>query len=306
MAGTWRISFTTPYRTAEAFGAALDGLADAVTTIEHEPGGDELTPAEIWRVEAYAAKKPEAAAVTAALAAAAAFLDAEVPSPSIELLPETDWLAHVYEQLQPIEAGRFTVYGSHAEKPKAGRIGLLVDAATAFGSGEHETTRGCLTALSILARRLHRLARALDMGCGSGVLAIGMAKLWPQARVLGVDIEPESVAVSARNARRNRVAARVEAAVSTGYRNPRIRRGRPYGIVTANILARPLVRMAPSLKHHLASGGHAVLSGLLTRQARLVLAAHRTQGLVLVRRLALGEWTTLIVKRRPRRTAESR
>jgi ribosomal protein L11 methyltransferase len=296
--GTWRISFTTPYRTAEAFGAALDGMVDAVTTIEHEPGGDELTPAEIWRVEAYAAKRPERAAVTAALAAAASFLDVEVPSPSIELLPETDWLAHVYEQLRPIDAGRFTVYGSHAERPKAARIGLLVDAATAFGSGEHETTRGCLLALSALARRKRRLRRALDMGCGSGVLAIGMAKLWGGARLLAVDIEPESVRVARGNAQRNRVASRLRAAVSAGYRNPVIRRGRPYEIITANILARPLVRMAPRLKHHLAPGGHAVLSGLLSRQARLVLAAHRAQGLYLTRRIAIGDWTTLILHRK--------
>lgn len=298
MPGTWRISFTTNFRTAEAFGAALADLAEAVTTIEHEPGGDELTPAEIWRVEAYAAKKPEREAVTALLAAAAVFLDAEVPSPSIELLPETDWLAHVYEQLQPIDAGWFTVYGSHAEKPKAGRIGLLVDAATAFGSGEHETTRGCLAALSLIARRRAHVKRALDMGCGSGVLAIAMAKLWGGARLLAVDIEPESVRVTRGNARRNQVASRLTEAVSTGYRNPLIGRRRPFEIITANILARPLVRMAPSLKQHLKPGGFAVLSGLLSRQARLVLAAHRAQGLYLIRRISIGDWTTLILHRR--------
>lgn len=297
MARTWRISFITPFRTAEAFAAALDGLVDAVTTIEHEPGGDELTPAEIWRVEAYAAKKPEREAVTAALAAAAVFLDAEAPSPSIELLPETDWLAHVYEQLQPIDAGRFTVYGSHAEKPKAARIGLLVDAATAFGSGEHETTRGCLLALSLIARGRRRGGKALDMGCGSGVLAIAMAKSFA-AQVLAVDIEPESVRVTRGNAKRNRVGSRVRAAVSIGYQNPLIRRARPYRVISANILARPLMKMAPRLSRHLASGGHAVLSGLLSRQARLVLAAHRAQGLYLMRRIAIGDWTTLILKRR--------
>lgn len=299
MAGTWRISFTCPYRTAEAFGAALSGLAEAVTTIEHEPGGDELTPAEIWRVEAYAARKPERAAVTAALAAAAAFLGDNVPSPSIELLPDTDWLAHVYEQLQPIDAGRFTVYGSHAAKPKPSRIGLLVDAATAFGSGEHETTRGCLAALSAIARRKPRAARALDMGCGSGVLALAMARLFG-ARVLAIDIERESVAVTRRNARRNRLAGRVRAETGAGYTRPLIAKRGPYAIVAANILARPLVKMAPGLKRHLARGGFAVLSGLLSRQAALVLAAHRTQGLVLVRRIAIGEWTTLILQRKVR------
>ncbi len=134
------------------------------------------------------------------------------------------------------------------------------------------------------------------MGCGSGILALAMAHLWP-VPVMAADIDPESVRVARFNARRNHMAARVRAVPSDGYRNPVVTRGRPYDLIVANILARPLCRMAPRLKGHLAPGGVAVLSGLLARQERQVLSAHRAQGLRLLGRIAVNGWTTLVVGR---------
>ncbi len=174
----------------------------------------------------------------------------------------------------------------------AERIGLRIDAATAFGTGEHATTRGCLLALDTLARRGPR-HRVLDMGTGTGILAIAAAKTWRRP-VLARDIDHEAVRIAGLNAARNGVGALVMARRSDGY----LTRGiidRRFDLVFANILARPLMRMAPRLSRALAPGGIAVLSGLLGRQERAVLAAHRAQRLVLRRRIADDGWHTLMM-----------
>ncbi len=167
-----------------------------------------------------------------------------------------------------------------------GRIALRLDAGLAFGSGEHSSTRGCLRALETLARGW-RPRRVLDLGTGSGILAIAAAKLLG-ATVLGTDIDPWAVRVAAQNARQNRVGTRVRTALAPGWRGRAVRAGAPYDLVFANILARPLCAMARDLAFHLAPGGRAILSGLLAGQARMVLAAHRRQGLVLERMVQGG------------------
>jgi ribosomal protein L11 methyltransferase len=176
-----------------------------------------------------------------------------------------------------------------------GRIGLLIDAATAFGTGEHATTRGCLLALDAIARN-RRMARVLDMGTGTGVLAIAAAKAW-RRRVVARDIDPESVRVAAHNARRNGVAHLVTVRRSAGYRDRLVARAAPYDLVLANILARPLSLMARDLGHVLGTGGIAVLSGLLPWQENMVLAAHRRQGLRLRQRIVIDGWSTLVLAR---------
>ncbi|MGH6979877.1 MAG: 50S ribosomal protein L11 methyltransferase, partial [Stellaceae bacterium] len=166
--------------------------------------------------------------------------------------------------------------------------------ATAFGTGEHATTRGCLLATDHVKRPPRRI---LDMGCGTGILAIAAAKLWHRD-VLATDIDPESVRVTRVNAKVNGVANAVRAEISPGYRHREIARRAPFNLVLANILARPLMDMAPDLARVLAPGGMAVLSGLLARQEAAVLAAHRAQGLYLVTRIALEGWHTLVVANR--------
>ncbi len=293
----WRLALVVPEAHAPAFAEAVGDHADAVSTFELEEGGN-------WLVEATLHGEPDQPRLAARVAVLAEALGLPEPKLIVEALPSIDWVSHSYQGFPPIRAGRFFVHGSHHDGTvPAGSIPLLVDAATAFGTGEHGSTKGCLLALDRLSRRL-RLPRrgrggALDMGCGSGILALAMAKRWG-IPVTAADIDPEAVRVTRINAVINGVRTRVRAEGGDGYHTPVVGRHKPYGLITANILARPLARMAPQLRRHLKPGGVAVLAGLLNRQERHVLQAHRAQGLHLVARIPVGEWTTLVV-RRPRR-----
>jgi ribosomal protein L11 methyltransferase len=190
---------------------------------------------------------------------------------------------------------RFAVRGTHlAGAAPSGRIALILDAGVAFGSGEHNSTRGCLVALEQVVTR-RRPRRILDLGTGSGILAMAAAKLLHRP-VLATDIEPWSVRVTRENARLNRVHKLVRPLLADGWRSALVRQGGPYDLVFGNILARPLRAMARDLASHLAPGGTAILAGLLQSQARDVLAAHRRAGLILERMIHLPPWTTLILR----------
>jgi ribosomal protein L11 methyltransferase len=194
----------------------------------------------------------------------------------------------------PLAVGRYFVYGSHyAGAVPAGAHAITLDAGIAFGSGEHATTRGCLLALDRLARR-RRVRRALDVGCGSGILAIGIARSW-SARVVASDIDRDSVRVAAENVRRNAVGRRVRVGWSDGL--ARVRPLRGYDVVVANILARPLCRLAGAIAGAVSPGGTVILSGLLAGQESEVRAAYRCRGLKLDRRIAIDGWRTLIFRR---------
>lgn len=291
-AATWRIALIAPPAASEAIEGALDAFCDAVSVFEVEEG-------RLWSVEGVARRRPDAAAVTAAVALAALSAGEVPPDVAIERVPATDWLAATYTAFPPFAVGPFVIHGSHvADAVPPGKLGLLIDAATAFGSGEHPTTEGCLRAIARLARSGCRTPgrprRILDMGCGTGILAFAAAKAF-DAPVLACDIDPESVRVTRVNARLNRLSGRVRALVSNGYGRREVAEGGPYDLILANILARPLAAMAADLKRHLAPGGAAILAGLLARQERQVLAAHRMQGLRLVHRIPVRGWPTLIV-----------
>jgi ribosomal protein L11 methyltransferase len=216
------------------------------------------------------------------------------PEVTVEKLQQQDWLAQVAKSFPPIAIGRFYVHGSHVkDSPPGGSIAIQVDAGAAFGSGEHGTTRCCLEALDWLSRK-HEFTRILDMGCGSGILAIAAARLW-RAPVLAVDIDTVAVKVTQENVQINRVTQYVTAAESDGYSGDAVRRGTPYQLIISNILARPLIEFAPHLARNLASGGIAVLSGLLVAQEQQVLSAHTMQGLKLVKKFAYEDWATLVL-----------
>jgi ribosomal protein L11 methyltransferase len=285
---TYKIELVaTSEAAAERFAAALEPFAAAVSAFELTPGG-------AWRVEAYAAAAPEAASLAAALRDAAA--GGHVPPHEVAPLPAIDWLAENRRDFPPLDLGRFFIHGSHFEgSVPAGRFGLLIDAATAFGSGEHDTTRLCLAALERL-HRSRRIANPLDLGCGSGILSLAAALLW-RVPVLGSDLDRESVRVARDNAKLNRLANLVRVVAADGYRAPEIRRRAPFDLVIANILARPLCRLAPALARHLAPGGVAILSGLLIGQEAQLVAAHRNQGLALAGRLRSQVWSALILRR---------
>lgn len=286
------LSLRVAERDVPPFEAALEALGGAL-----DVGG----PDERGRVplQLYLGEDPGRAAVLAQLAPAALLAGVDVPDFTLELMPEIDWVAESRASLPALRAGRFWVYGSHiTEQPPAGSIALLIDANLAFGTGRHETTRGCLLALDALARdRRRRPLRALDLGCGSGILAFGAARLWPKLRVLGGDLDAPSVQVARENARLNRVKDRVRLVQSRGYRARPIGAAAPYDLILANILAGPLCAMATATARHLAPGGRVILSGLIRRQEREVLARHRAVGLKLERRWRIGNWSTLQLRR---------
>ncbi len=292
----WRLGLSLPDADGLAvFEPVFERFAEAVSLFMEDRSGRSDGEGE-WRLEGFARVPPDRVAILAAIEVVAAAHGVEAPSLEIERMPNIDWVTANLRDFPPIDAGRFFVHGSHWQgKVPAGRIGLMVDAGTAFGSGEHATTRGCLLALDLLGRRF-RARRPLDLGCGSGILAIAMASMWA-CPVTAADIDPAAVRVAAGNAAANGVGARVRALVSDGWRAPALARRRPFDVVTANILARPLCRFAPSLAAALAPGGVAVLSGLLERQERMVMAAHERQGLRLKRRILIDGWATLIIGR---------
>lgn len=286
----YKIELVCKRADVERWSAALDEHAIAIAAFEIVPGGE-------WRIEAYTIDEPDGDAIHAALRAAAEAARVGVPVHHIQPLPPTDWLAQNRRDFPAQAIGRFFVYGSHHQDGvPAGRHGLLVDAATAFGSGEHATTRGCLAALDRLAKR-RRVRRPLDLGCGSGILALGIAKAW-RTPVRAADIDAESVRVARENAALNGVTNLVRVARSDGYRASLVRRGRPYDVIVSNILAQPLCRFAPALRRHLARGGTAILSGLLIAQEAQVIAAHRRQGLALARVTRRDGWSTLEFRRK--------
>jgi ribosomal protein L11 methyltransferase len=214
----------------------------------------------------------------------------------VALLPDADWIRLSQQGLPPVRAGRFFVYGAHDEgEVPRGLIPIRIEAGLAFGTGHHETTALCLAALSDLARR-RRFTNVLDLGCGTGLLAIGAAKLW-RKRVMASDVDPIAIEVTRANARANGEAALVNAFVADGLANPALAFLAPYDLILANILAEPLTRLAPRVARALTRGGTLVLSGLLRWQENLVLSFYRPQGLVLRHIRRDGPWSALVLER---------
>ena len=300
----WRVCVLAPLKHTDAFEAALAPFAAAISSFLDDQDADEREEDVLWRIEGYANEAIDRSGLNAALILAAGQLGVAVPEPIIERIVDTDWVASNMRSFQPIAIGRFFVHGSHFDgKVPAGLSPLLIDAGMAFGSGEHATTFGCLTTLDGLLKK-RRFSHPLDLGCGSGILAIAAAKKGRGAKISAADIDPLSVDVAKRNARLNKVASSVSVFHSEGYKARAVKIRRPYDLVLANILAGPLRAMAHDMKRHLAPGGVAVLSGLLVRQERMVLAAHRLQGLTLKRRLRINGWTTLTLERKVRPSAK--
>jgi len=273
---------------AEALGEALENLLPEPTGVgvfEIEDGSG------LWEVGAYFTEAPDAAglALLATIHGAKDFTVSEVP--------ETDWVAHVKRELVPVVAGRFFVYGSHdADKVPADKVPLLIEAAMAFGTGHHGTTQGCLRAIDRLASAGHEPRSVADIGCGTAVLAMAAARIWPVTPVAG-DIDPVAVEVAEANLAANGMAGRVTCVEATGYDHPAIAAAAPYEMILANILKGPLIDLAPETAAHLAPGGHVILSGLLNEQAAEVTAAYEAQGLTLVHEEQIGDWTTLTLQR---------
>ena len=218
---------------------------------------------------------------------------------AVSELPETDWVAHVRRELHPVEAGRFFVYGAHdADKLPEGRIGLLIEAAMAFGTGHHATTQGCLLALDRMVEAGQRAENVADIGCGTAVLAMAAAKVWPGISVIASDIDAVAVDTALANAEVNGLSGRIECLEAAGFDHPRLHAAAPFDLVFANILKGPLIELAPDMAAHVAPGGRVILSGLLTTQSEDVRAAYEATGFAVAEREEIGEWTTFALTRR--------
>lgn len=213
-------------------------------------------------------------------------------------LADIDWVTQVQKDFPPFSLGNFYVYGSHAKDtvPK-NKHPLLIDAVAAFGTGEHATTAGCLLALEEVKRKNPRMREVLDVGCGTAILGIGAARLWKNARIEACDNDGVAVKVSRVNFKANKIANRAKAWVSNGYKHRPIQKLNPQPVIVANILAKPLMKMARDAANKLAPGCTLILSGLMNDQENMVLFAHREQGLRLVKRMRRGKWSILVLRR---------
>jgi ribosomal protein L11 methyltransferase len=283
----------TARRLADVLAETFDAGDAAVAAFERPDGG--------WSFEAHFAQPPDEPALRALIGTIAG--DVAAQALVLETVAARDWVAASLAGLKPVAAGRFLVHGAHdrARVPPH-RIGIEIEAALAFGTGHHGTTRGCLLALDgWLKRRNARLApspRILDIGTGTGVLAIAAARAL-RTRVTASDIDARAVAVARANAHANAAGALVEVVHAGGLAARRLRARGPFDLVLANILLPPLRRLAAPVGRALAPGGHVILSGLLIAQAAAAIAAYRMQGLELAASFPLDEWITLMLVRRP-------
>jgi ribosomal protein L11 methyltransferase len=287
MSGSWKASLPCTRAEAEAIDAGADlGFDPPPVLMTSEDVADD---AERWRLDAYFEHEPgpaELAAVAALVPSAAG------QSPRIEALADADWVTLSQAGLEPLAVGRFVVHTSaYPATPPLGGRAFLIEASQAFGTGHHETTSGCLAALDRMAAS-ERFANIVDLGTGTGLLAFAARHLWPAAQVLATDIDAIAIDVTRDNARLNAVEG-VALAVADGARGPEIAARMPFDLVIANILAGPLIAMAPEIAAIAAPGARILLAGLLTVQAEAVAGAYRDQGCTLVASEARGDWTIL-------------
>ena len=273
---------------AEALGEALEGLDPepyGVGVFEIEDGSG------MWEVGGYFMDAPDdiALALLAAAHGAKPFVISE--------LPETDWVAKVRRELVPVHAGRFYVYGSHdADTVPEGVEPLLIEAAMAFGTGHHGTTQGCLRALDRLIEAGVTCHDVADIGCGTAVLAMAAARVWPET-VLASDMDQVAVDVAEANVAANDLAGRVVCLEAMGFEHPQIHDAAPFDLVFANILKQPLIDLAPDMARHLAPQGFAILSGILNDQGDEVAEVYARNGINTWHREEIGDWTTLTLRK---------
>ncbi|WP_036263941.1 50S ribosomal protein L11 methyltransferase [Methylocapsa aurea] len=285
---------TTARRIADIIVETFDPADTAAAAFEETPNTKDWSQGP-WIVEVYFGAPPDEASVRALVAVAAG--DQAAKAATFGAVHQRDWVASSLEGLKPVRAGRFIVHGSHGRAAvRENDIAIEIEAALAFGTGHHGSTRGCLLMLDRVARR-RRPRAILDLGAGSGVLAIAAAKLFKR-KVQAGDIDPVCVTATSANARHNGVAAFVRPVLASGASHNALRQGAPYDLVFANILARPLRGLAPQIARLTGGGADIVLSGLIGRDVPGVVAAYQTQGVALVRRIDIDGWATLLMRKR--------
>jgi ribosomal protein L11 methyltransferase len=301
MSGNWKLTLPCTRADAEYMSGDVPELAmlePAPTFVASEP--DEFAP-DAWEIAAYFAGKPDPDTVKLihSLVKSAA-----MAKPHLEQLPDEDWVTMSQAALQPVHAGRFFVHTSSFDGvPPPGTTPLVIDAGQAFGTGGHDTTEGCLALIDSLRRKGQRFAHIADIGTGTGILAFAAHHLWPRARIVASDIDPVSVRYAKGYADTNRIpvgraVGQVALVTASGTDHPLIRRRAPYDLVIANILAGPLIELAPSIAVLAGDGSVLVLAGLLGKQKDAVIAAYRAYGYRLGSISGSSEWPTLhLIKR---------
>lgn len=255
--------------------------------------------ADLWEIE-WLLAAPDATALRRHLAHVAGLAEPARLELALAIVPsDTDWVRRGLSEQPAVRVGRFRIHGAHLPR-LVGGLDLTIDAGLGFGTGAHASTRGCLVAIERLAQT-KRIRAAVDIGTGSGVLALAAARLL-RIPVLATDNDRHAVTTAAANVRRHRLTAQVRVVAAEGFCHRAIRRGAPYDLATMNLLARPLVALAPACARHLRRGGWAVLSGIVERQAGGVVAAYRSHGFTVDRVHRSGEWRTLVMVRRRSRT----
>lgn len=283
MSGSWKVTLPCTRAEAEAIDAADELAIDAVLMTTEEVQDDR----ERWRLDAYMEREPDAAM----LAALAALVPSAAAVPTVEQLGDEDWLTLSQAGLEPIHEGRFVVHtAAFAADPTPGGRAFVIDAGRAFGTGHHETTSGCLAMLDRLAERT--FTNVIDIGTGTGLLAFAAAELWPAAAIMVTDIDPVAIDVTRDNAVANGVAG-IALVVADGALADAITDRAPYDLILANVLAGPLVSMAPELAAIAAPDATIVLAGLLETQRAQVVAAYVACGCTLAEADRRGDWTVL-------------
>jgi ribosomal protein L11 methyltransferase len=298
---SWKLSLPCTRAEAEAIAGELpilDQFETPPVLMTSEPDPDR--PDE-WRLDAYFEVEPDAETIALLRGLVSSAATAE---PLVERLEEQDWVTLSQQGLEPIVAGRFFVHTpAHRDEVPGGAIAIEIDAGRAFGTGQHETTSGCLVALTRLKDGGLSFGNIADIGTGTGLLAFAALRLWPLAKAVASDIDPVAIEVSAENAvindvRVGRARGQLELVVAPGVDHLRLRARAPYDLLIANILAAPLIELAPALAEAVEAGGRLMLAGLLRSQAADVLAAYRRQGMTLAFSVEHGDWPTLTLRKR--------
>ncbi len=292
-ANLWRVVILATAESVNAFEEALNPFCEAISRFATDSEGE-------WRVEGLSQSKPDGAILANALCGVAGVFSITIPEILIVPVAPRDWVADNLKMFPTTNVGRFFIYGSHYHKPlPTGLISIQLNPGRAFGSGDHATTMGCLLAISDLAGK-KKFKRPIDMGCGSGILSIALAKAW-RVPVHSFDVDANAVLVAKENIRRNGVAPLVRVSRSNSYGSFVVKKAAPYDLVVSNILANPLCQLAKNMSHvsrNISMGGCvAVLAGFLDCDANRVYAAHYAQRFRLVRSYHIQGWCTLVLKR---------
>jgi ribosomal protein L11 methyltransferase len=278
----WRLSFLSSVAEAEYLASQLEDFCLAVSWFEKD------AQAQVWQVEATFEEQPDEKNIKSLLGAL---------SYELAPLPSKDWLSENRKSFPAIDIGPFYIYGSHhQEKLPEGKIAFRIDAATAFGTGQHATTQGCLLALHDLKQAGIKVQNYLDLGCGTAVLAMAMARLF-QVRGIASDNDPEAVDRANLNVAENHLERFVEVILSEGVSHERLEAQAPYSLIAANILVDPLIALSPEMARFMAEEGKVILSGLLQTQQHATLKAYEKVGFSLQKTYPMAEWVTLVLKK---------